>query len=106
MPLMSQGSVQNVMSYNYSQGISDLSIIATILRDCVKALIYLHSKDLIHRDIKAANILIDDSGNFCLGDLGVAGFLKGGAKRTSFVGSLAWMAPEIFLADKGYDNKV
>ena len=106
MQLMNQGSLHNVISYKYSSGIKDVCIIATIINDCVKSLKYLHKNNIIHRDIKAANVLLDNQGHVCLGDLGVAGLLRETKRRFSFVGSLAWMAPEIFSCGEGYDSKV
>jgi len=106
MQFMNQGSLQNILSYKYANGIKDISIIATIMLECVKALQYLHKNNIIHRDLKAANILMNENGHICLGDLGVAGLLQESKRRFSFVGSLAWMAPEIFSSGEGYDCKV
>jgi serine/threonine-protein kinase OSR1/STK39 len=105
MQFMNQGSLQNIISYKHTNGVKDVSIIATIMRNCVTTLSYLHKNNIIHRDIKAANILLNNDGHVCLGDLGVAGLLRESKTRYSFVGSLAWMAPEIFSSVNGYDVK-
>jgi serine/threonine-protein kinase OSR1/STK39 len=102
---MNQGSLANVISYKYANGIKNVDLLATVLKGCCEALKYLHKNNIIHRDLKAANILIDSSGNVCLGDLGVAGFIKQTKRCFSFVGSLAWMAPEILSSVEGYDRK-
>lgn len=79
--------------------------IATIMRDSLDGLAYLHSKSYIHRDIKAGNILLTDSGNVKLADFGSASFVS---PANSFVGTPYWMSPEVILAmDEGqYDTKV
>lgn len=77
--------------------------IRAVLVDVLKALDYLHKQKTIHRDIKAANILLKKEGRAKLADLGVCCQLTGTiAKTKSFVGSPYWMAPEI-VAENGYD---
>ncbi len=106
MQFMNQGSLWNILSYKYASGIKDIAAIATVVNECAKSIKYLHKNKIIHRDLKSANILLDDNGEVCLGDLGVAGFLRETKRRFSFVGSLAWMAPEVFSSIEGYDSKV
>ena len=79
--------------------------ISTIMRDSLDGLAYLHSKSYIHRDIKAGNILLTDSGTVKLADFGSASFVS---PANSFVGTPYWMSPEVILAmDEGqYDTKV
>lgn len=105
MPLMNAGSLNNIISYKYPQGIKDESIIATVAYYCLNGLKCLHENNLCHRDIKAGNILLTTDGNVCLGDFGVAAFLKPEAKKNSLVGSFCWMAPEV-IAREDYDSKV
>jgi len=79
--------------------------ISAICAGCVSGLHYLHSAGRIHRDVKAGNILLTDSGVIKLADFGSASIAS---PANSFVGTPYWMAPEVILAmDEGqYDGKV
>ncbi|TBU47335.1 kinase-like protein [Dichomitus squalens] len=74
MRLMNAGSVADVMRYQWPGGLEE-DVIRCILKQALQGLNYLHINGLIHRDVKAANLLIDDDGTVLLGDLGVAAFL-------------------------------
>ncbi|KAI1797547.1 kinase-like protein [Ganoderma leucocontextum] len=74
MRLMNAGSVADVMRYQWPGGLEE-EVIRCILKQALQGLNYFHINGLIHRDVKAANLLIDDDGTVLLGDLGVAAFL-------------------------------
>jgi len=79
--------------------------IASIIAESVKGLVYLHSKNIIHRDIKAANILLTETGQCKLADFGVSGQMKDEfGKKNTVTGTPLWMAPEVVDGDK-YDAK-
>jgi len=79
--------------------------ISAICSGVLNGLHYLHSQLRIHRDIKAGNILLTDTGDIKLADFGSAAIAS---PANSFVGTPYWMAPEVILAmDEGqYDGKV
>ncbi|KIJ21544.1 hypothetical protein PAXINDRAFT_95102 [Paxillus involutus ATCC 200175] len=69
--LMNKGSAADVMQYGWPGGMEE-EVIKCILKQALQGLNYLHINGFIHRDIKAANLLIDDDGTVLVGDLGVA----------------------------------
>jgi len=81
-------------------------VLARFIQNILQGLKYLHMERRIHRDIKAANVLISKSGVAKLVDFGVSQQLtKTMQKRNTFVGTPYWMAPEVIAASY-YDEKV
>lgn len=66
MPLMAAGSLKSILKQKVPNGIKDESLIASVLLQMVEGLVYFHSKQLLHRDIKAENFLLDETGQIKL----------------------------------------
>ncbi|KAL9822915.1 serine/threonine-protein kinase PAK 1-like [Geothlypis trichas] len=69
---------------------------AAVSRECLQGLDFLHSKRVIHRDLKSSNILLGMAGSVRLADFGLCAQLSPGQdQRSSMVGTAHWMAPQV-----------
>ncbi|XP_002735309.1 serine/threonine-protein kinase 10-like [Saccoglossus kowalevskii] len=102
------GAVDDIM-FDLEKPLNEVQI-QVIIRQMLEALDYLHNNKVIHRDLKAGNILLTMNGDIRLADFGVsARNTKTNQKRDSFIGTPYWMAPEVVLCetlkDDPYDYK-
>jgi len=79
--------------------------ISIIVSHMVEGLAYLHSHRILHRDLKAGNVLLTSTGKAKLADFGVSAKLVHTLqKKKTIVGSPYWMAPEVISVQKGKDE--
>lgn len=113
LPLMQFGSCADMLKTSFPNGMSEL-LIATILREILQGLDYLHKMGIIHRAVKGSHILIGADGTVCLSGLRKSIMLpqESNGSRIAHhfpshaVAVLPWMAPEILQQDlQGYDFK-
>jgi len=109
MELM-EGSMRDVLKWKFHHGFDDEKIIASILRETVRGLAFLHNNTpkFIHRDVKSGNILYDKEGHVKLADFGVSAILAShDERRTTMAGTWHWMAPEVIDPSDygGYDER-
>ncbi|KAF8550286.1 Pkinase-domain-containing protein [Imleria badia] len=92
------GSVTALLR-NY--GAFEEPLVKNFVRQILQGLNYLHERDIIHRDIKGANILVDNKGGIKISDFGISKKVDGNLltgkrmNRPSLQGSVFWMAPEV-----------
>ncbi|TPX44622.1 hypothetical protein SeMB42_g02198 [Synchytrium endobioticum] len=106
---MKLGSCRGLMKKTFPDGFTEV-VAATILREVLKAVVYLHENYFIHNDIRADNILMTENG-----DVKLTGFRSmvsrakdGGHVKTVFslVGdNIEWAAPEVMAQNANYTEK-
>lgn len=98
------GSIRTLMKATKGNVIEERYAVL-IIREVLVALSFLHRANVIHRDLKAANVLLTATGRIMLCDFGVsARLVYNHSKRTTFVGTPYWMAPEV-ITQSQYDTK-
>ena len=111
MEYMAGGSARHVVDESAAESENGGGLgegeISFITRDVLRALAYLHDEGKIHRDVKAANVLLTADAEARLADFGVSGQMTHtlGARRKTFTGTPFWMAPEVIQGGEGYDEK-
>ncbi|BAF25744.1 serine/threonine-protein kinase STY46 [Oryza sativa Japonica Group] len=99
---MSGGSVYDYLHKH--KGVFKLPALLGVVMDVSKGMSYLHQNNIIHRDLKTANLLMDENGTVKVADFGVARVKAQSGVMTAETGTYRWMAPEV-IEHKPYDHK-
>ncbi|KAJ1540272.1 hypothetical protein HK096_011087, partial [Nowakowskiella sp. JEL0078] len=108
-PPMQAGTCRDILKTCFTNGFVE-NVISTILKEVLKAIIYLHEGRMIHNDIRAGNILLNSRGEVRITGLRQLVFLaqNGEYQKTIFsvVGdNIEWAAPEVIAQNANYDEK-
>ena len=101
MEYCEQGSLWDIRHKRQSKRLTEHEI-AFVCREVLKGLEYIHSMGVIHRDVKAQNILLSNNGTIKIADFGSSSLHSRASLK---LGTLYWMAPEV-LHDQIYNSKV
>ncbi|KAG6552390.1 hypothetical protein Mapa_006244 [Marchantia paleacea] len=100
---MSGGSVYDYLHKH--KAVLKIPMLLRVAMDISKGMDYLHQNNIIHRDLKAANLLMDENEVVKVADFGVARVQDHSGIMTAETGTYRWMAPEV-IEHKPYDRKV
>ncbi|KAL5703699.1 non-specific serine/threonine protein kinase [Ranunculus cassubicifolius] len=99
---MPGGSLYDYLHKN--RNVLDLHLLLKFAIDVCNGMEYLHRNNIIHRDLKTANLLLDTENVVKVADFGVARFQIQGGVMTAETGTYRWMAPEV-INHQPYDQK-
>ena len=106
MALVTGGNLGTLLEQRPLRAVDE---VRRILAEVADALAYAHLRGVIHRDIKADNILLESEGGRCMvTDFGIARAMEGGARLTQTgiaVGTPTYMSPEQAVGDKHVDGR-
>ncbi|KAF5753084.1 serine/threonine-protein kinase EDR1-like [Tripterygium wilfordii] len=99
---MAKGSIYDFL--HKQKGSFKLPTLLKVAIDVSKGMNYLHQNNIIHRDLKTANLLMDENDVVKVADFGVARVQAQSGVMTAETGTYRWMAPEV-IEHKPYDHK-
>nr|VDC99046.1 unnamed protein product [Brassica oleracea] len=99
---MARGSIYDFL--HKQKGVFKLQSLLKVALDVSKGMNYLHRNNIIHRDLKTANLLMDEHDVVKVADFGVARVQTQSGVMTAETGTYRWMAPEV-IEHKPYDHR-
>ncbi|TYH78664.1 hypothetical protein ES332_D03G004900v1 [Gossypium tomentosum] len=99
---MARGSLYDYL--HQQRGVFKLPSLLKVALDVSEGINYLHQNNIIHRDLKTANLLMDENQVVKVADFGVARVQAQSGVMTAETGTYRWMAPEV-IEHKPYDHK-
>ncbi|XP_018450394.1 serine/threonine-protein kinase STY17 isoform X1 [Raphanus sativus] len=99
---MARGSIYDFL--HKQKGVFKLQSLLKVALDVSKGMNYLHQNNIIHRDLKTANLLMDEHEVVKVADFGVARVQTQSGVMTAETGTYRWMAPEV-IEHKPYDHR-
>ncbi|KAL1915017.1 uncharacterized protein VTP21DRAFT_7722 [Calcarisporiella thermophila] len=103
-PYMKYGSCSNLrLLPMFYWGLTEAPL-ATLMKQALEGLAYLHAQGMVHRDIKPGNMLLDENGCLKLGDFGLSCTLEEAAQPQRYAGTIRYSSPEL-LQGKPFDGR-
>jgi len=100
-----QGDLETMLKSGDSSVLTWFTHKLRIANEIAQGVGYLHSQNVIHRDLKTANVLVDSNTRMKVSDFGESKILAGDNVNMTTVGTNFYIAPEVFRGDSAYDTK-
>lgn len=105
MELAPNGNLYNLIQNNIKEKVKNMVLIKKLIVQSIEIIKYLHSKNIVYRDIKPENLLLDNDYNIKLCDYGWATYFTPGKFLTVYCGTPEYVSPEV-IKKYPYNEKV